>query len=122
MEPIINPLWFYLIGTTSGITEFLTIVGSVLLGACFLISIFYSIDEGFNLEDKIWKKIRNTAIIGLMVFFISELIPSEDTCYKMIAASVVTPNNIETVGDTATDIIDYIVESVDKLIEEEENK
>lgn len=40
----------------------------------------------------------------------------------MMAASIVTPNNIEAAGETATDIIDYIVDSVDELIENNEDE
>jgi hypothetical protein len=36
----------------------------------------------------------------------------------MMAASLVTPNNIEAVGNTATDIVDYIVDSVDKILDD----
>lgn len=44
------------------------------------------------------------------------------TGYAMMAASIVTPNNIEAAGETATDIIDYIVDSVDELIENNEDE
>ena len=33
---------------------------------------------------------------------------------------MVTPNNITAVGETTEDIIDYIVESVDTLLEKED--
>ena len=48
------------------------------------------------------------------------LLPSKETSYKILAASMVTPNNIAAVGETAEDIIDYIVESVDTLLEKED--
>ena len=44
-------------------------------------------------------------------------LPSESTCYKMMAAEIVTPDNIEAAGNTAQNIIDYIIESIDKIIE-----
>lgn len=48
-------------------------------------------------------------------------IPSETTCYKMMAAQVVTPDNISTVGKTSEDIINYIVESVKEITDSDKN-
>lgn len=49
-------------------------------------------------------------------------VPSETTCYKMMAAQVVTPNNISTVGKTGEDIINYIVESVKEITDSNDEK
>ena len=46
--------------------------------------------------------------------------PSEKACYQMIAATIVTPDNITTVGNTATDIVDYIVDSVAQITDDED--
>ena len=48
-------------------------------------------------------------------------VPSETTCYKMMAAQVVTPDNIATVGKTGEDIINYIVESVKEITDSNED-
>jgi hypothetical protein len=40
----------------------------------------------------------------------------------MMAASLVTPNNIETIGNSATDMVDYIVDSVDKILDNEDEE
>jgi hypothetical protein len=40
----------------------------------------------------------------------------------MMVASIVTPNNIQAAGNSVTDIIDYIVNSVDKVINEKESE
>ena len=37
-----------------------------------------------------------------------------------MTAALVTPNNITAVGEAATDVVDYIVDSVDKLLEGDE--
>lgn len=123
MNPIISPLWFYLIGIGTGIQILLGIVGGVIAiiaGIELIISVieYYS----YNLEStlKIIKISKKYFMIGLMIGFFAVLIPSKETCYQMIAATVVTPNNIEIVGETTTDIIDYIIESVDTLLEKEE--
>lgn len=41
-------------------------------------------------------------------------IPSEDTCYKMLAADMFTQDNINNATEYVTDVIDY---AVDKLKE-----
>ena len=60
--------------------------------------------------------------MGLISILCIVLSPSEKACYQMMAASIITPNNLETVGTTAENIIDYIIESVDHLLDENENE
>lgn len=72
--------------------------------------------------DEWGKKIKKLFITTLCLIFIGCATPSESTCYKMMAAGIVTPDNINAVGNTATDIIDYIVDSVDQLLEEGEGE
>ena len=125
MNPIINPLQFYLIGISNSL-----IVLSVFIGSCALIvaiilgcvgGIVYT-DGNKNAGCKILNYIKKYVALGILTFSLAAILPSEKTCYKMIAATIVTPNNIELVGNTATDIIDYIIESVDTLIEKEKEK
>ena len=123
MNPIISPLWFYLIGVGTGIQMLLGVVGGTIAFAAGLELIIGAIEYyNYNREStlKIIKISKKYFMIGLMIGFFAVLIPSKETCYQMIAATVVTPNNIEIVGETTTDIIDYIIESVDTLLEKEE--
>lgn len=125
MNPIISPLWFYLIGIGADIQILLGIVGGTIAtaaGIALIISAIEYYNYNYNHESslKIIKISKKYFMIGLMISFFAVFIPSKETCYQMIAATVVTPNNIEIVGETTTDIIDYIIESVDTLLEEEE--
>lgn len=123
MNPIISPLWFYLIGIGAGIQTLLGIVGGVIAfiaGIGLIISVIEYYNYNHESTLKIIKISKKYFMIGLMIGFFAVLIPSKETCYQMIAATVVTPNNIEIVGETTTDIIDYIIESVDTLLEKEE--
>lgn len=123
MNPIISPLWFYLIGIGAGIQILLGIVGGVIAfiaGIELIISVIEYYNYNHESTLKIIKISKKYFMIGLMIGFFAVLIPSKETCYQMIAATVVTPNNIEIVGETTTDIIDYIIESVDTLLEKEE--
>ena len=40
----------------------------------------------------------------------------------MMTAALVTPNNMTAVGDAATDVVDYIIESVDTLLDAEDKE
>ena len=123
MNPIISPLWFYLIGIGAGIQVLLGVVGgtiAIAAGVALMISAIEYYNYNHESSLKIIKISKKYFMIGLMIGFFAVLIPSKETCYQMIAATVVTPNNIEIVGETTTDIIDYIIESVDILLEKEE--
>lgn len=123
MNPVINPLWFYLIGVSTGAQTLFGIVGGTIViaaGIALIVSAIEYYDYKCESILKIVKISKKYLIIGIIIGFFAILIPSKETCYQMVATTVVTPNNIEIVGETATDIVDYIIESVDKLLEEEE--
>lgn len=125
MQPIINPALFYLIDLSKGLSFFFGIIGGFTLAVVFIVGLLVMCEDGYDTEDKdvmeTWKRIKYFLIVGLACIFMTVIIPSEETCYKMVAANIVTPNNIEAVGDTATDIIDYIVDSVEEIIDGKED-
>lgn len=108
MNPIINPLWFYLFEILESLDIFLMIIitfGSIIL-------FFHIIDRGMT---SFFKK---GVVLIIISTFLLILTPTKDTCYKMLIAGMITPNNVELVGDTAENMVDYIIDSVDKLLEE----
>ena len=115
---IINPLWFYLINVSSN----LQIVCGVI--ACFaLIIILISILMYPMLEDMgaKFKGLRTKlVIIGIVCTFIGILAPSKETCYQMMVASLVTKENIKITAEAGKEAVDYIVDSIDKLLDEQE--
>ena len=123
MKPIINPLWFYLIGISENVACTFGIVGGLLITIGIIIGIVL-LCEGWGMNEDMVKKIlkvfKKAVIIGGLLVTVGNLIPSQDTCYKMMTAALVTPNNITAVGEAATDVVDYIVDSVDKLLEGDE--
>lgn len=124
MKPIINPLWFYLIGISENIACTFWIVGGIILTIVVIAGILIACvawDEAEKIKDffKIGKK---AIIIGILLITIGNLIPSKSTCYQMMTAGLVTPNNITAVGDAATDVVDYIIESVDTLLDAEDEE
>ena len=123
MKPIINPLWFYLIGISENVAYTFWIVGGILLAIGIVIGIVLMIEAWDMKEDVVkilLKIVKKSVIIGGILVTIGNLTPSKDTCYKMMTAALVTPNNITAVGEAATDVVDYIVDSVDQLLEKDE--
>lgn len=115
-SPLLNPIWFYLIELFERFGTAFVIIGLfALIGGG--IAIFISMME----MDDVPKCVKKIMIIGAVVLAIGGIIPSKETCYKMIVASYVTPANIESVKGEATDLIDYIIEKVDELTDNEES-
>lgn len=124
-EPIINPIFIYLIELCSNL-GFLTIMFSIILlfTSIVLIATFlhWKYDE-YNTPDEEDVKERLSLLkkfvivtgvcIGLSVF-----VPSEDTMYKMFVSSYITQENLNTAGETITDAVDYIFEKVEQLQED----
>lgn len=127
MKPIISPIWFYLVNLFSKVGDFamaLIIGGIILAGILTLMIIIIETECDFESEEerRRWysclKKIVITVIAAGVLYC---AVPSETTCYRMMAAQVVTPDNIATVGKTGEDIINYIVESVKEITDSNKN-
>ena len=122
MKPIINPLWFYLIGISEGLTGaslafgVLGIIATIILLVCFVTE-----QEMCCPNEKMVaffkKNAKRCFIIGLIGIFIAVFIPSEKTCYQMMAASIVTPDNIETVIDTTKDGVEWLIDTITEASE-----
>ena len=112
--PIVNPIWFYIMSISTGL-KFILIAITVTLG---VITFFVLINIREDLcEPKDLKK-----PLTLLVLFgvLSILVPSENTIQKCLVANLVTYENVESVKGEATELIDYIIDSVDKLNDSKE--
>lgn len=123
MQPIIHPIWFYLLDVGQSLGDIFMCFGVLFCIAGGIIYFLCAVAAADNDEfPKPFCRMKSFLWIGVFLCIVSGLIPSKETGYAMMAANIVTPNNIEVAGETATDIIDYIVDSVDKLIEDNEDK
>lgn len=118
-RPIVNPIWFYLAGLFGEVNLFAWIfafvsgVGAVL---CLI-----SASEEFDEERAFFYKIFKRFVIATIVFtIIAAAVPSSNTVQEMAVASVVTYENVEAAKGEATELIDYIIDSVDKLNDSKE--
>ena len=127
MKPIISPIWFYLVNLASKVGDFAMalIIGGVILTAILAVFLLVVETEGdFESEEerRRWYGYLKKGIITIIAAGVLYCaVPSETTCYKMMAAQVVTSDNIATVGKTGEDIINYIVESVKEITDSDKN-
>lgn len=105
MEPIISPWFFYFAGMCNLILLF--------SGIGWVISMF----AFFAMLDQS-KKIKVPAIAMTIFFALLVLVPREETCYKMMVASLVTPNNVKMLEGKVNDTADKLLEKIVKTAKE----
>ena len=121
MNPIINPWSIYLINVLSGLKNiFIVAVGAaILVGIVNTIYFLIVIDDPYHDEDKILniKKCFKKIVVGLIISALLVVItPSKDTMYTMLALDNLTTDNIQAIGKTGKDVIDYVADQIDKIV------
>lgn len=128
MKPIISPWWIYLIDLFDNLKGLLGVALFLLGGAAvalliiwFFSSLDYEQDEGPIVACK--KYLKKSVIWLCVSGLLFTVIPSKDTMYTMIVLDNITTDNIQAIGKTGKDIIDYITGQIDKVVNnKEENK
>lgn len=119
-EPIISPWVFYWIETMSQIKD----IANAVTGVTMFISIIFLLltlalekeEREEHISEKIFKRIiKILAIVGVVSVIGFMFIPSKGTVYKMLAASYMTQENIENVGDRIDKIADRLVEKINQV-------
>jgi hypothetical protein len=119
-EPIINAHVFYWIDALSELGDIVAIVTliSCIFGlVMFIISTFNLFYDDDATSTMVWKGVKTMLTVTVISAVVSALIPSKKTMYTMWVGNYITPQNIEMVGESAVDIVDYIFEKVDELQE-----
>lgn len=127
MKPIINPWIVYLIDLVykfQGIINIaLVVLGFTIIGlglAWILFSMEYDQDDSIIV---ICKKYLKKSIIGFIISgLLFAVVPSKDTMYIMLTLNNVTTENIQTIGKTGKDVVDYITDQIDKIVNEDDEK
>ena len=116
MKPIINPWLFYLVDCLEGLQiVFIIAVIALVFAILMLSNTIY--DLGWDEKEKMKSARRTIKIViffSILLLVAIPLIPSRETCYKMMIASQVTDNNIQKAEDVIKDSVDYIFEKIDK--------
>ena len=127
MKPIISPWLIYLINLFDDL-KLLLIITLILL-ACITVGIlliwFICIIDCYEDDNFIikCKKYLKKSIVWLFInslLFIT--IPSKDTMYTMLVLDNVTSDNIQAIGKTGKDVVDYIVNQIDKIVNNKDEK
>lgn len=125
MKPIISPWLIYLIDLFDDLRELFGIA-SILLGCTAvvlsIIWLFGSMDYEQDEEPIVaCKKYLKKSVIWLCVSgLLFAVTPSKDTMYTMIVLDNVTTDNIQAIGKTGKDVIDYITDQIDKVVNDKE--
>lgn len=113
MEPIINPWLIYFAGISKNIQNI-----------CVLIAIFTFIVAASRFFDE--EKVDKIVIIFGIIFIIfgisAALIPSKETIYTITVADQLTPDNIDQIGKSSEDVVDYIVDKIDQIVNDSDEK
>lgn len=114
MNSIIN-LWVFYWIEVGDMMHRLMWVG-VTIGVFLLVMSFCCTDEGNSIWGEYEHKVRKVSMLLASFCLICVVfIPSEETCYKMLAANMFTQDNINSATEYVTDVIDYAVDKVKEL-------
>ena len=116
MKPIINPWLFYLVDCLEGLKMVCIITVPVLVVVIgFLTATIDDLGRGEEKELKSARRTRKIVILfSILLLIVITFIPSKETCYKMMVASQITDNNIQTAEDTIKNSVDYIFEKINE--------
>lgn len=127
MNPIINPWSIYLINVLSELKNFFiaAVVVAIFVGigsAIYFLTViadpYYDEDDEKD-QNKILniKKCFKKSVVGLIISALLVVItPSKDTMYTMLALDNLTTDNIQAIGKTGKDVIDYVSDQIDKIV------
>ena len=102
MEPIINPMWFYLLGMCNSLIN--TII-FILLFLVFLI--FIDCLKGDGIPKILWS-------MFIVLLILVTFIPTSATLTKMLIASQVTTDRVEKSVEVIEKVYNNIITKIDK--------
>lgn len=107
MKPIISPWLIYFASRADAVGTLFLIVTIVAFGICLI---------GFDDLTK------NVISIGIISMILTVLTPTTKTVYTMMVANEITSDNIQAIGKTGKDVVDYITDQIDKVINDKDEK
>ena len=118
MKPIISPWLIYFASRADNLTIFFGVIagicGSIAIGALFAGL------AGYNEPFKFRKTISKSIIGCVVMTIITIMTPNTETIYTMAVVNEITPDNIQTIGKTGKDVVDYITDQIDKVVNDKE--
>lgn len=119
MKPIISPWLIYFAELANSINMAFLFVTFI----AFIIMAFAFIPYMDNKKDETLKQCLKKSFIWFCISVaIVVMTPSKDTVYTMVVLDNVTTGNIQAIGKTGKDVVDYITEQIDKVVNEDDEK
>lgn len=119
MKPIISPWLIYFASRVDNLTTFF----GVIAGICSIIAMgaFFAGLAGYDEPFKFRKTISKSIIGCVVMTIITIMTPNTETIYTMAVVNEITPDNIQTIGKTGKDVVDYITDQIDKIVNDNKN-
>lgn len=114
MKPIISPWTIYFASRADSLK---ILAGCILICCIIAICVAFiegDIDYGSVLTHKSFMK--KCAIVSVISAVTLVITPSTETIYTMAVVNEITPDNIQAVGKTGKDVVDYITDQIDKVV------
>lgn len=90
--------------------------------ALLIIWLFSSLDYNERLIVACKKYLKKSVIWLCVSNLLFTVIPSKNTMYTMIVLDNVTTDNIQAIGKTGKDVVDYITDQIDKIVNKDDEK
>lgn len=119
MKPIVSPWTIYFASRADNLTTFF----GVIAGICSIIAMgaFFAGLAGYDEPFKFRKTIIKSIIGCVVMTIITIMTPNTETIYTMAVVNEITPDNIQTIGKTGKDVVDYITDQIDKIVNDNKN-
>lgn len=119
MKPIISPWLIYFASRADNLTTFF----GVIAGICSIIAMgaFFAGLAGYDEPFKFRKTISKSIIGCVVMTIITIMTPNTETIYTIAVVNEITPDNIQTIGKTGKDVVDYITDQIDKTVNDNKN-
>ena len=119
MNPIISPWLIYFAELADSINMTFLFVALI----AFIIMAFAFIPYMDNKKDETLKQCLKKSFIWFCISIaIVVITPSKDTVYTMVVLDNVTTDSIQAIGKTGKDVVDYITDQIDKIVNEDDEK
>lgn len=119
MKSIISPWLIYFASRADNLVTFF----GVIAGICSIIAMgaFFAGLAGYDEPFKFRKTISKSIIGCVVMTIITIMTPNTETIYTMAAVNEITPDNIQTIGKTGKNVVDYITDQIDKIVNDNKN-
>ena len=116
-DPIISPWLIYFVETVASMSCLIKVSGAIAIGLAFLYLVHSTETYDDERAANSIKSAKKFFTIGVVFTLLAVFIPTRDTIYKMMAASCLTPANIQATGELADKAVDKVIDKIADAIQ-----